>query len=121
MLNKEIYIIAEAGVNHNGNLQKAFELIDIAAAAKANAVKFQTFKAEKLVSHRAARAQYQILNMEGEETQFEMLKKLELSESDFSAISDRCRAAGIEFLSTAFDTDSLHLLVNNFGIKRIKI
>jgi N-acetylneuraminate synthase/N,N'-diacetyllegionaminate synthase len=87
-----VIIIAEAGVNHNGELDKALALIDFAAVAGADYVKFQTFKAEKLVNRQAKKAEYQIKNMNGEsDTQFEMLKKLEVSEAWFPILIGRCQ------------------------------
>lgn len=111
-MNKDqIIIIAEAGVNHNGDLQKAFQLVDVAAEAGVDYIKFQTFKAEKLVSASAKKANYQIENTkDGAETQLEMLKKLELSESDHEKLVQYCRSKNVRFFSTAFDLDSLSYL-----------
>jgi N-acetylneuraminate synthase/N,N'-diacetyllegionaminate synthase len=106
-----VIIIAEAGVNHNGDLLKALELIDCAADAQADYVKFQTFKAEKLVTPIANKAEYQIRNMREEScSQFEMLKKLEISYEWYSLLIRRCEEKGIGFLSTGFDIDSLDFL-----------
>lgn len=108
---KQVVIIAEAGVNHNGDLQKAIELIDIAAGSGANYVKFQSFKAEKLVSHFAQKADYQKNNMRGEEDlQFGMLKKLEMREEWYPVLIQRCQDKGIHFLSTGFDEESIDYL-----------
>ena len=115
-----VYVIAEAGVNHNGSLQRALQMVDVAAAAGADAVKFQTFRAERLVSRRARMADYQIANMGESGSQFDMLRRLELSDSDHVALSERCRERGIEFLSTAFDEASLHFL-HGLGMSRIKV
>ena len=118
---KEVLVIAEAGVNHNGDLKKAIELIDIAANAGANFVKFQTFKAEKLVNPNAQKADYQINNMPGEEgTQFGMLKKLEIGEDWYPVLIQRCQEKGIHFLSTGFDVDSIDFL-NDLDIPFYKI
>ena len=107
----KVLIIAEAGVNHNGNLEMALELIDKAAEAGADVVKFQTFKAENLVSETAKKAEYQILNAEDkEESQFEMLKKLEIKKHWYPVLIERCKAKGIEFLSTGFDEESIDFL-----------
>lgn len=114
-------IIAEAGVNHNGSIDMAFELIDIAIAARADFVKFQTFKAERLVSDNARLAGYQKKTVKNADSQLEMLKKLELSYRDFKVLADYCLANGIEFLSSAFDRESLKFLVEETGIKCLKI
>ncbi|MCO5141917.1 MAG: N-acetylneuraminate synthase [Oligoflexia bacterium] len=118
---ESVFIIAEAGVNHNGSLEKAFSLVDIAKNSGADAVKFQTFKAEKLVSKKAQKAEYQIRNTGKSESQFEMLKKLELSKEDHKKIFEYCKTKEIEFLSTPFDEDSLDYLVDELGVSRIKI
>lgn len=114
-------IIAEAGVNHNGQEQLAFELVDVAKAAGADVVKFQTFKAEKLATATAKRAQYQFKNDQRIQTQLEMLSDLELSYDCFRKISQYCTSQKIEFMSTAFDSDSLKFLVNECGQRRLKI
>jgi N-acetylneuraminate synthase len=103
-------IIAEAGVNHNGKMDLAFKLVDAAAAAGADYVKFQTFQASKLVSKQAKMAQYQIDNMQSESSQWEMLKQLELSKDQHYALMEYCNQKGIQFLSTAFDMESLAFL-----------
>jgi N-acetylneuraminate synthase len=105
------FIIAEAGVNHNGNISSARRLIDAASDAGADAVKFQTFKTENLVTPYAEKAEYQEKNDPTEMTQFEMLKKLEFSEAEFKKLSTHAKKKGIVFLSTAFDDESLDLLV----------
>lgn len=118
---KQVIIIAEAGVNHNGDLQKAIELIDVAASAGANYVKFQSFKAEKLVNPSAQKADYQKNNMQGEEdTQFGMLKKLEMGEDWYPILIQSCQEKGIHFLSTGFDMDSIDFL-NDLEIPFYKI
>ena len=116
-----IFIIAEAGVNHNGSLELARRLVEIAAEAGADAVKFQTFKAENLVSAKAPKALYQMQTTAASESQYDMLKKLELDESAHAALIDDCAARGIQFLSTPFDLESLDLLVTRFQISRIKL
>ena len=115
-------IIAEAGVNHNGDINLAKKLIDVAAEAGADYVKFQTFKAEKIVSPLAKKAEYQKSNMTQDkaDTQFEMLKKLELSVQDHELLIEYCNKKNIRFLSTAFDLDSIDLL-HSFGIDLFKI
>lgn len=115
------YIIAEAGVNHNGSLDIAKKLIDVAADAGADAVKFQTFKADKLVSRSATKAEYQIRTTDAEESQHEMIRKLELDEDAHKILIEHCKTCGIEFLSTPFDLDSLELLTGCFDISCIKI
>lgn len=116
-----VYIIAEAGVNHNGQLDKALQLVEVAAESGADAVKFQTFKAESLVTTHASKANYQIRNTGSNESQYEMLKKLELSPSDHIFLKARCEQFGIEFLSTAFDPASLKFLVDKMGVDRLKV
>ena len=118
-MNKTI-IIAEAGVNHNGSIELARQLIDVAADAGADYVKFQTFKAEKIASKKAVKAEYQQQTTGGDEGQLQMLRKLELSEADHQALADYCKKKKIEFLSTAFDHDSIDLL-QNLGIQLGKI
>lgn len=116
-----VYVIAEAGVNHNGSVSLAKELIDCAVEARANAVKFQTFKAERVVSHFAPKAPYQKLRCGEEETQLEMLKKLELSHEAHFELFSYCKAKDIEFLSTPFDDESLHFLARSVKVARLKI
>ncbi len=118
---QKTFIIAEAGVNHNGSIENALRLIDIAVEAGADAVKFQTFQASALVSKRAPKADYQNKTTDEKESQFEMLKKLELSEESHETLINYAKAKGIEFLSTPFDLQSLHLLTKTFNIKTIKI
>jgi N,N'-diacetyllegionaminate synthase len=109
---KKVLIIAEAGVNHNGSMDNARKLIDAAAEAGADIVKFQTFKTENLVSKSARKAEYQKQNMSGDtdDTQFNMLKKLELTHQHHLELIDYCNKKNITFLSTAFDLDSIDLL-----------
>ncbi|MDB3877929.1 N-acetylneuraminate synthase [Gammaproteobacteria bacterium] len=114
-------VIAEAGVNHNGNKNLAFKLIDAAHKAGADIVKFQTFKADNLVTKKAEQADYQISNSKDAETQWDMLSKLELSHDDHFELLDYSKKLGIEFLSTAFDSESLKFLVEELGLKRLKI
>lgn len=102
-----IFIIAEAGVNHNGSIDNAIKLIDEASRCGVDAIKFQTFKAEKLVCKNAQKAEYQINNSEIEENQFEMLKKLELDMDTHRILIEHCRQKKIMFLSTPFDLDSI--------------
>ena len=103
-------IIAEAGVNHNGSLDLALQLVDVAAQAGADVVKFQTFKAELLATANAAKAEYQVTNTKEAGGQLEMLRRLELSNQDHQTLLQRCRQRGIRFMSTAFDAASLDML-----------
>ncbi|GBF12458.1 N-acetylneuraminate synthase [Tepidibacillus sp. HK-1] len=115
-----VYVIAEAGVNHNGDINLAKKLIDVAKEAGADAIKFQTFISEKVVSRHAPKAEYQNKNTSTKESQLEMVKKLELSFDKFVELSEYCRKKDIEFLSTAFDFDSIDFL-NSLEMKRWKI
>jgi len=115
-----VIVIAEAGVNHNGDPDRALAMVDAAAGSGADFVKFQTFRAADLVTADAPKAAYQTAR-DGAGSQFEMLRRLELSEAAHHQILARCRARGIGFLSTPFDTASLAFLVGDLGIDRIKI
>ncbi len=115
-----VFIIAEAGVNHNGLIDNAYRLIDVAVEAGADAVKFQTFKAENLVSKSADKANYQKQTTDESETQFEMIKKLELSVDVHKKLIKYCNERGIMFLSTPFDHESINLL-NELGLEIMKI
>ncbi len=115
------YIIAEAGVNHNGSLDMARKLIDVAAEAGADAVKFQTFKADKCISRLAAKAEYQTSTTSVSESQLEMVRKLELDEGAHRVLIDHCKKVGIQFLSTPFDLESVDLLAQSFNLPTIKI
>jgi len=117
---EKVFIIAEAGVNHNGDINIAKKLIDVAFDSGANSVKFQTFKAENIVSSNAPKADYQLNSTEKSETQFQMLKKLELDLKSHQILIDYCKIKGIIFLSTPFDLESIDLL-NKLGIKIFKI
>ncbi len=114
------FIIAEAGVNHNGSLDLAKKLIDVAAEAGADAVKFQTFKAEKLVSKKAQKAEYQKQTTDAAESQYDMIKKLELDEPAHRELIRYCGEKKIRFLSTPFDHESIELL-NTLGMEIFKI
>jgi N,N'-diacetyllegionaminate synthase len=108
---RKVLIIAEAGVNHNGDFEKAKELVRVAADAGADFVKFQTFKAEKLVTKSAQKAQYQQINYKEEDnSQFSMLKKLEMPEEWYLTLIDYANSLGIKFLSTGFDEESIDFL-----------
>lgn len=119
-VNNKCLIIAEAGVNHNGRLELALQLCDAAKEAGADVVKFQTWKTESIITNTVARAEYQIKNTCKNESQFDMLKKLELSYHDFTKIKEHCDLIGIEFASTADDIESLEFLTS-LGISFIKI
>lgn len=115
-----VMIIAEAGVNHNGDPELAKRLIDAAKAAGADYVKFQTFKAERLVTQGAAKADYQKKTSGADESQFEMIRRLELSEATHRDLIAHCATQGIGFLSTGFDVDSLDMLAG-LGLPLVKI
>lgn len=117
---KDILIIAEAGVNHNGSIILAKELISKAKYAGADIIKFQTFISENVVSKYAPKAEYQNNNTKTDESQLEMVKKLELSFDDFTELHNYCKEIGIEFLSTAFDFESIDFL-NQLGMQVWKI
>ena len=120
-MKKQVYIIAEAGVNHNGQLTLALQLCDAAKNAGADAVKFQTFKTENILIKGAEKAQYQKDNtQDNEESQFDMVKKLELSFDEFMQVQEYCNQIGIEFLSTPDDEDSLDFLLS-IGIETLKV
>jgi N-acetylneuraminate synthase len=105
-----VFIIAEAGVNHNGSLDLALRLINAAKASGADAVKFQTFRADQLATRSAQKAPYQERTTAGTESQFKMLQRLELDEAAHRRLIDHCREVGIQFLSSPFDTESADLL-----------
>lgn len=115
-----VFVIAEAGVNHNGSLDLALRLVDEACDAGCDAVKFQTFRTERLVSRSAPKAEYQRRTTSASDTQFEMLERLELSEADHRALLARSSQAGIAFLSSPFDEDSADLL-DELGVEAFKI
>ena len=117
---KKTLIIAEAGVNHNGDIAKAKALIDKGAEAGVDYVKFQTFKATNLVTKQAKRAAYQDKNTQNNDSQYEMLKKLELSQAVHQELIDYCAKKGVQFLSTGFDIESLEFLAR-LGITIAKV
>lgn len=119
-MNKRTMIIAEAGVNHNGSLELAKELVRVAAQSGADAIKFQTFKAQNLVTTSAEIADYQKKHSQAA-SQYELLQNLELSQNDHMTLIDLCREEGIEFISTPFDSESLTFLVERCGVSRIKL
>ena len=120
-VSEKTYLIAEAGVNHNGSLETALKLCEIAKNSGANAIKFQTWVTENIVIKGAPQAIYQEQNTNKIRDQFSMLKELELSFDKFEKISNYCKSINLEFLSTPDDLDSLNFLVNKIGLKKIKI
>ena len=119
-MNSHTFIIAEAGVNHNGDLELAKRLIDVAVSVGADAVKFQAFITDKLVTKSAVKAKYQVENMGTNESQSEMLKKLELSSEAHQALFSYCKEKSIMFMSTPFDIESAKML-NQLGMEIFKI
>jgi N-acetylneuraminate synthase len=115
-----VYIIAEAGVNHNGSIKIAKQLIDVAVNAGADAVKFQTFKADKVISKKAPKAEYQKKYTKSSESQLEMVKRLELDEKAHWILIEHCKKKNIQFLSTPFDFESLHLLTDKLDLPCLK-
>ena len=120
MTHRSTLVIAEAGVNHNGDRATALSLVDAASSCGADIVKFQTFTSDQLVTQNAAKDEYQKVTTGNTETQFEMLRKLELRHEDYLALIARCQERGIGFLSTGFDIGDVDMLVG-LGIDRIKI
>lgn len=114
------YIIAEAGVNHNGNRELALKMIDAAKNSGCDCIKFQTFRTDSLVTPNAKKARYQVVNTGNEENQYDMLKKLELTYDDFKILKQYCEKIGIDFMSTPFDKESVDLL-EKLGIIRYKM
>jgi N,N'-diacetyllegionaminate synthase len=120
LVGERTYVIAEIGVNHCGSMERAHELIDVAVEAGADAAKFQTFRTEELVRADQIRMPYQNKDRCGDISQFDMLKVLELDESQHRTLQDYCRKRGIEFISTPYDTASVDLLLR-LGVKAIKV
>ncbi|MFZ2784330.1 MAG: N-acetylneuraminate synthase [Sediminibacterium sp.] len=114
------YIIAEAGVNHNGNINIAIDLVEKAKEVGADCIKFQTFQAEKIVTHGAPKATYQLEVTDKTESQYEMLKKLELTREDYSLIIDKCKEINIDFLSTPYNNEDADFLMT-FDVDGFKI
>lgn len=121
MSKERVFIIAEAGVNHNGSLPMAKKLVDVAVAAGADAVKFQTFRADQLAAVHAPKAEYQKVTTDAQESQYEMLKKLELSQADHFVLVEYCQQKKIQFLSTPFDSESAEFLIKILNLPRLKI
>lgn len=120
-MKRGVFIVAEAGVNHNGSLKLALKLIDAAAASGADAVKFQTFKSEKVISRSAPKASYQKRSTGAAESQLDMVRKLELSDADHRRMAAHSRKRGILFLSTPFDEESLRFLAHDLKVPALKI
>ena len=116
-----VFVIAEAGVNHNGSLDMAHRMIDVAADAGADAVKFQTFRAEELVTADVPKAPYQARATDADEGQLAMLKRLELDEAAYRDLLAHCAKRGIQFLSTPFDEESVDFLAKELGLGLLKI
>lgn len=116
---RTVYVVAEAGVNHNGELKNALALVEAAASAGADAVKFQAFRASALVTRNAPAVAYQQPQSHGG-TQYDLLRRLEMPPSSFAAIQQRCRIAGVEFLATPFGVDDLAMLIH-LDVHAIKI
>lgn len=121
MNQKRVFIIAEAGVNHNGSLDLALRLVDAAVAAGADAVKFQSFRASALVTRSAGKAAYQKADGEATESQFDMLKRLELHQDALRRILSHCEGKGVQFLSTPFDLESVDLLAETLDLPLLKL
>ena len=115
------FIIAEAGVNHNGDLDKALELVDVASRSGVDAIKFQTFNSKSLTTASAPKAKYQKENTTSKGNQQEMLEGLELSKGDYFQILNLCKERSIRFLSTAFDSRSLRFLIDDLKLDKLKI
>jgi len=120
MIIKRVFVVAEAGINHNGNIELAKKMVDAAVTARADAIKFQTFKSENVICKHAPKAQYQRQTTDPNESQLEMAKKLELKPQAFRELCKYCKKKGIIFLSTPFDFESIDLL-NKLGLKIFKI
>ncbi len=116
-----VYVIAEAGVNHNGSLERAMRMIDVAAESGADAVKFQTFHSESTISRFAPKADYQVKNTGVSESQLEMVKRLELGTEAHRELAEHAGRCGIEFLSTPFDLQSVDLLAKDIKVSRLKV
>ncbi len=119
-MKERVFIIAEAGVNHNGSVEMALKLVDKAKEIGADCVKFQTFQAEKIVTQSSPKAQYQLKVTDPGESQFKMLKALELKKEDFRTIKQHCEKTGIQFLSTPYNHEDADLL-NDLGVTAFKI
>jgi N-acetylneuraminate synthase len=121
MSTDKCFVIAEAGVNHNGDPALALELVDAGADAGADAVKFQTFKSDLLVTATAPKADYQVRQTNSEQSQAAMLKALEISDEGFKRLAERCQARGVQFISTPFDEPSVDFLIANLKVETLKV
>lgn len=117
----DVYVIAEAGVNHNGSVERALDMVDVAAESGADAIKFQTFSADRLARADAGLAEYQRRGDGDARSQHDLLRSLELARDEFARIKERCDARGITFLSTGFDLEELRFLVRELGIPQVKV
>ncbi len=120
MLDNKVFIIAEAGVNHNGDFDTALKMIEVAKEVGADAIKFQVFKTENFVSKYAIKAEYQLNYTDDFENQFQMLKKLELSFDNFVKLKEYCEELGIKFLASPFDLESIEFL-DKIGLEIFKV
>ena len=120
-MSTKIFIIAEAGVNHNGNLEIAHQLVDVASASGVDAIKFQTFQTSELVTVLAPKAAYQTANVGSNLSQYEMLKNLELSVYAHRELKRYSEEKGLVFMSTGFDIPSLKFLAYDLGVSRLKV
>jgi len=120
-VSRKIFVIAEAGVNHNGDLDIALQLVDVASKSGVDAIKFQTFDTSELVTASAPKAAYQSANLRSDLSQFDMLKNLELSKNSHRELKRYSEEKGLVFMSTAFDIPSLKFLVHDLGISCLKI
>ena len=116
-----VFIIAEAGVNHNGNINLAYKMVDEAKKAGVDCIKFQTFKTEKIITKNTKKAEYQEKNTENKETQYEMIKKLELTYDEFRKLKKYCKEKEIIFLSTPDEEESLNSLMDELNMEMVKI
>ena len=116
-----VFIIAEAGVNHNGNINLAYKMVDEAKKAGVDCIKFQTFKTEKIITKNTKKAEYQEKNTENKETQYEMIKKLELTYDEFRKLKKYCKEKEIIFLSTPDEEESLNFLMDELNMEMVKI
>ncbi len=118
---ERVFVVAEAGVNHNGEAELALRLVEAAAAAGADAVKFQTFSADRLATAGAPKAGYQRASTGAEESQRNMLRRLELPRALHAELAAHARAKGVEFMSTPFDADAARFLASKIGVRRLKV
>ena len=120
-MNNRVFIIAEAGVNHNGSLSTAKKMVKVAKECGADAIKFQSFSADEITCTDTMRAKYQAISDDSLESQHAMLKKLELSKNSFSKLNNLCKEYQIEFMSTPFDIINAKYLIEELKMEKIKI